>query len=273
MKIKNHFLTVLLGVALTACAPAQIEFANEFKPESEYVISTKSETKIEITFEASEDFINHLKSKGIENPQISEETSEMKIAYMTGSEKDGVMSMEIKYLETGMPQDGFIKNGESLKGTYSSKDKIKVTELPGESRIGMEANQLMLMMSDGFSIDLFNNGKLSVGDSTTVTTPMNIPLGPYQITIDIVNIYVLKSTNSGRANFDISSTCVLKSDNSQISISASGSGSGNCTYDIEQRRILSKNSNVKLIMTAEIQDNVKMNIFQEIKATETTEIK
>lgn len=273
MRIKNHFLPVFLGIVLTACGQEQIDFANEFKPESEYIITTKSETKTEVTFEASEDFINHLKSKGINNPQITEEISEMKIAYITGSEKDGIMPIEIKYLETGKPQDGFIRNGESLKGTYSSKDRIKVTELPDESRIEMESNQIMSVMSDAFSIDLFNNGKLIIGDSVSVTSPMNIPLGPYQITLDLVNTYVLKSINSGKANFDISSTYVLKSDYPQISLSASGGGSGHCTYDNEQRRVISKNSDLKLIMTAKIQDGVKINMVLETTTTEATEIK
>ena len=273
MKIKNHFLTLILGITLTACGQDQIDFANEFKPESEYVITTSSDTKTEVKFEASEDFINHLKSKGIDNPQITDESSVMKIAYITGSSNDSVIPIEIKYIETGMPQDGFIRNGESLKGTYSLKDKIKITELPDASRIGMEANQLMSMMSDGFSIDLFNKGKLSVGDSVTITSPLNIPLGQYQITIDIVNTYVLKSINSSNANFDITSTCILKSDYPQITLKASGGGSGSCVYNSAQKRMLSRTTDLKLTMTAEIQDGVKMNIIQEMTTIEETEIK
>jgi hypothetical protein len=273
MRIKNYFFSVFLGITLTACGQEQIEFANEFKPESEYVITTISESKTEVTFEASENFMNHLKSKGIDNPQITEETSKMKIAYITGSEKDGNMPIEIKYLETGMPQDGFIRNGESLKGTYSSKNKIKITELPQRSNIEMEADQIKQLMSDGFSIDLFNNGKLKIGDSLTDKTPMNIPLGPYQITLDIVNTYILKSIVSGKANFDISSTYVLKSDYPEISLSASGGGSGNCFYDNVQRRVISKKSDLKLIMTAEIQDGVKIKMVVESITAEETEIK
>lgn len=271
--MKNLFLTALLGITLTACGQDQIDFANEFQSKSEYVITTNSDTKTEVKFEASEDFINHLKSKGIDNPQITEESSVMKIAYITGSSEDGIMPIEIKYLETGMPQDGFIRNGESLKGTYSVKDKIKITELPDPSRIGMEINQLMTMMNDGFSIDLFNNGKMMVGDSVTVTSPMNIPLGPYQINIEFVNTYVLKSINSGIASFKITSICVLKSNYPQIKLSASGGGSGDCVYNSELKRVINKTSDLKLIMTAEIQDGVKMNMIQEMTTTEVTEIK
>jgi hypothetical protein len=273
MKIKKHFLAVFLGITLTACGQDQIDFANEFKPESEYIVTTNTDSKTEVKFEGSEEFINHLKSKGIDNPQITEESSVMKIAYITENSNDGVIPIEIKYIETGMPQDGFIRNGESLKGIYSSKDKIKITQLPDTGRIEMEANQLMTMMSDGFSIDLFNNGKLSVGDSVIVTSPWNIPLGPYQINIEIVNTYVLKSIKSNNANFNIISTLILKSDYPEIKLSASGGGSGNCVYNSEQRRVLSKTSDLKLIMIAEIQDGVKINMIQEMSTKETTEIK
>lgn len=273
MKMKKLFLTTLIGFVLTACGQEEIDFVNKLNSESEYLVSTKTETKMKVTYDASEEFINYLKSKGQENPQISEQISEMKIKYITGIEKNGIMPIEIKYIETGMPQDGFIRNGESLRGTYSFKDNIIISEIPRKNSLEMEEKQLMKLLGDGFSLDFFDNGKVNIGDSVKASSPLNIPVGPYQINFNVVNTYVLKSIKSGKASFDIYTTCELKSNYPQISLAASGGGSGNCIYDINNKKIVNRKTELKLIMNMEIQNNVKMNLIQETTTDESTTIK
>lgn len=273
MKLKNLFLTISIGFILTACGQEEIDFINKLNSESEYLVSTKTETKMKVTYDAPEEFLNYLKSKGQENPQISEQISEMKIKYITGVEKNGVMPIEIKYLETGMPQDGFIRNGESLRGTYSFKDNIKITEIPQHNSLDMEKKQLMKLLGDGFSIDFFDNSSVKLGDSIKVNSPLNIPVGPYQINFNVVNTYILKGINSGKANFDIYTTCELKSNYPQISLTASGGGTGNCIFDIKNKKIVNRKTVLKLSMTMEVQDNIKMNLIQESTTNESTLIK
>ncbi len=271
--MKKVLLTTLIGFVLTACGQEEIDFVNKLNSESEYLVSTKIETKMKVTYDASEEFINYLKSKGKENPQVSEEISYMKIKYITGKEKNGIMPIEINYLETGKPQDGFIRNGESLRGTYSFKDNIKITEIPRKISPEMEDNQIMKLLGDGFSLDFFDNGKIKIGDSIKANSPLNIPIGPYQINFNILNTYILKSIKSGKAYFDIHTVCELKSNFPQINLTASGGGSGNCTLDIYNKKIVDRKTGLKLIMNMEIQNNVKMNLIQETTTDESTMIK
>lgn len=273
MKMKKVLLTTIIGFVLTACAQEEIDFVNKLNSESEYLVSTKIETKMKVTYDASEEFINYLKSKGKENPQVSEEISNMKIKYITGKEKNGIMPIEINYLETGKPQDGFIRNGESLRGTYSFKDNIKINEIPRKISPEMEDNQIMKLLGDGFSIDFFDNGKVKIGDSIKVNSPLNIPIGPYQISFNVINTYILKSINSGKAYFDIRTVCKLNSDFPQISLTASGDGSGQCTLDIINKKIVDKKTELKLIMNMEIQKDVKVEMIQETISDESTTIK
>jgi hypothetical protein len=273
MKMKNVLLTTLIGFVLTACGQEKIEFINQFNSESEYLVSTKTLTKMKVSYDASEEFINYLKSKGTENPQVSEEISNMKINYITGVEKNGIMPIEIKYLETGKPQDGFIRNGESLRGTYSIKDKIKINEIPRKISAEMDDNQIMKLMGDSFSLEFFNNGNVKIGDSVKTNSPLNIPIGPYQISFNVFNTYILKSINSEKAFFDIHTVCELNSNFPQISLTASGGGSGKCTLDIKNKKVVEKKTELKLIMNMEIQKNVKMKLIQETQSEESTTIR
>lgn len=273
MKMTKVLLTTLVGFVLAACGQEKIDFVNKLNSESEYLVSTKTETKTKVTYDAPEEFINYLKSKGIENPQVSEEISHMKIKYITGKEKNGIMPIEIKYLETGKPQDEFIRNEESLRGTYSFKDNIKITEIPRKNSREMEDNQIMKLLGDGFSLDFFDNGKVKIGDSVKVSSPLNIPIGPYQINFNALDTYVLKSVKSGKAYFDIHTVYELNQNYPQISLTTSGNGSGNCTFDINNKKIVDRKTKLKLIMNMEIQNNVKVNLIQETTTDESTMIK
>jgi hypothetical protein len=272
--MKNLTITfIFLYSAFTACSQDPIEFSNIFKPVSEYVITSISEIEMSVTIEGSDEFIAHLKSKGINNPQITQQNSEMIIGYITGKEADGVMTIELKYLETGMPQDGYIRNGESLKGTYSRKDKIKIKELPDPDRIGSESDVMMTMMSEGLSIDLFENEKLAIGDSVKITSPMNIPIGPYNAELEIINTYFLESLESEIASFSIKLDCILKSNYPDVNLSASGGGSGSCTFNITQQRIIEKSYDLDLDMSVDLQNNASMIIHQKMKSSDSTTIK
>ena len=184
------------------------------------------------------------------------------------------MPIEIKYLETGLPKDELIKNGQSIKGTYSLKDKIKVTDLPIDSVYGIGKNQLISSMNEKLSVDLFSSGKLTVGDSVTIKSPLSWAFGPSQFSIDVMNTYVLKNIASGKANFDIFTTYVYKPDYPE-KLSASGNGSGNCVYDMEQRRIVSKNSSLRVVITVHATKGTTYTIkrVSETTSFETTEVK
>lgn len=273
MKMKIVLLTTLIGFVLNACGQEKVELVNKFNSETEYLVSSKFETKMKVTYDASEEFINYLKSKGTENTKVSEDISNMKINYITGVEKNGIMPIEIIYLETGKPQDGFIRNGESLKGTYSLKDKIKINEIPRKNTSEMDDNQIMKLLGDGLSLDFFDNGKVQIGDSVKTNSPLNIPIGSYQISFNVLNTYILKSIYSDKAHFDIHTVCELNSNLPQISLTASGGGSGQCTLDIKNKKIVDKKTVLKLIMNMEIQKDIKLNLVQEIKSEEITIIK
>jgi hypothetical protein len=75
--------------------------------------------------------------------------------FITGKEKNGTMPIEIKYLETGRPQDDIIKNGDLLRGTYSYKNNIKINEIPRKIDYEVDENQVMKLLGDFFSIDFF----------------------------------------------------------------------------------------------------------------------
>ncbi len=273
MFLKNLFLTLSLGFSFIVLGQEKIEFSNEFSPETNFVSTTQTISKTELNFEGSEEVLERLKSKGYNNPTVTVDTNQMVLAYITGKSNKGSMPIEIKYLETGMAPDGVIRNGESLKGTYNQKDKIKLTELPDDSRLGLQKDLVLNMLNEGLSLELFNSGVLSIGDSVTMNSPMNIPLGSNQINLEIQYTYVLKRIESGKAFFESILVCVLKSDLPEIKLSATGGGFGKCTYDIANKRIVTKNSVLKMTMNAEIQSNLIMHMTQELTTNETTVFK
>lgn len=275
MKITHTLFAFLIGLNFTVFSQTQIEFSNEFKPESEYHLTSTTVNEMAISFKAPEAFLNHLKSTGQEIDQVTKEKTTIKTITYTGTEKDGVIPIEVKYLETGKQQDGVVRVGESLKGTYT-KDKVSITELPDVSRIEeieIAREDFMNFMSDAFSLDLFDKGKLSVGESVTIITPLNVPIGPYQFTIDLESTYTLLKTKSKKAEFTIVSKVEMSSDFPEVKFEAIGDGSGKCSYDFKNKRIISRTTELAIAMTAKFSEDVEMTIIQKATTLETTKIK
>jgi hypothetical protein len=266
-------LNILLGIALCSSAQNQIEFANEFMPKSKYVVTTNTHTIYDLTYDASEDFMRHLQAKGKNATEHEESTSTSKLVYKTGRSSNGQIPIAITYVKTGLSQDGLIRDGETVKATYNTKDKIVITQMPDESRADGALEQVMTMMSDGFSADLFNTGMLAVGDSVTLVTPLSFPTPSLPIQLDMSTTYKLKSIQAGKAYLDITSIFKLDALHPSMNLGITGGGTGHCIYDIAKRRIIDRTNNTKLVMEIQMSRELNIIMVQETTTVESTVIK
>lgn len=254
-------LTLSLSVFLININAQEIvEFKNEFLSETEYIQETISTNHIDLEFFGSEDFLHHLESKNIENPQTIIDTSYMKIAYRTGKSKNNVFPIEIEYINAG--QNEILKNGDKVFGTYGKNTSLKLNDLSNKNLGEDDKKQFLNTLEYGFSTELFEGKKMNIGDTLFTTSPMIFPIAGTQLELIIESTYKLTKVDRGIAHFDITQSCKANSVHPEITLTASGKGKGYCTYSIKERRILLNSTSLTLKMLAKMTNGVEIKINQ-----------
>lgn len=264
-------LTALLN---TSCAQNEIDFKNEFLSSKEYIQETTTTNVIEVKYSGSEDFLNYLKSKNIENPQNIENNSTMKIAYRTGEANNNIFPIEIEYIETGQTDpNAFLKNGDKVFGTYGPNNSLKLTDLSNERLNSEDKNQFLGILESGFSIELFKGKKMKIGDTLITKSPMSFPIAGTQLDLIIESTYKLHKIKNEIAYFNITQLCKVNSVHPEVTLTATGGGNGKCTYSIKENHFLSNTTKLDINMVSIMPNGIKFEIVQKSTSNSVTEIK
>lgn len=267
--MKEHSFILLLGLTLlSGCA--SVDFINEYKSETEYVIETKTNNEISVEYFGSDDFIKSLESRNIDNPSTTSDSSMNKIAFRTGELKEEKFPVEITYIETGIGQlDAPIQNGDKFFGTYGTNFSLSLHDLSRDEFTESEKTEFLKILEAGFSMDVFQGKRMKIGDTLVRNIPMSFPMAGTNFELNTETIYKLESIKKGSATFSITQLCSANTNRPEVSLIADGTGAGSCVYDIESRRILLNQSRLILDVRASFSNgaSVKINLVSKTNVT------
>jgi hypothetical protein len=208
-------------------------------------------SEINMTYAGSEEFLQRLKDRGVQNPTITNTTSVTEIDFKTGklnAQKHFPLTM--KFIKTTNSDgkkvipDGTIIYGHGTVENMPKLDSIVSIDLDIELK-----KSLLESMQSTFSQISFPVKILKVGESFSQESPLSIPVSGNTIEMIIVTNYKLTSISNNIGNFEVIQTYTMKSNISNSDIVAKGSGKGKIIYDIKNNFFLKFQTDGQLEMT------------------------
>lgn len=203
----------------------------------------------EMTFIATDDVLEKLKSKGIENPTIKNTSYKIYNLNKTGSIKNDEFPITIEIKDTG---DKDVVNIIPIETKIYGK--VKIGEKPTLDSINspkMDAEQKRLILSTmqtTFSQITLPNNDIKVGETFTREMPLNIPIGKENLKMTNTITYKLIKIENKKAFFDIIQDFNINITDKKDNLNAKGSGDGVLVFDIQNNFYLKYELNSEIKM-------------------------
>lgn len=232
-------------------------FKSQYKPETKYIQTIEQNNYSIIKFSGSDEFLQKLNAKGIQNPAITDSKSIIELILKTGKlTKESDYPVTIEFLKTTNSDgkktipDGTIIFGRGTNGNMPKFDSIVSIGLTDEFK-----KTFLKTMQSTFDQLVLPEKVVRVGESFSIETPFSIPFADMSLEMNITTNYKLESIKNGIANFKVLQTFTVKSKITKYTINATGNGEGQLDYDILN------NYNLKYQVNSQIKMNVKLEKF------------
>jgi len=213
-----------------------IHFTMGLLPNNRYDQSVTQKIRIELNLDSSTAvMIAKMEANGVKNPTVQEQETSMVATTISGS-----LNKQTGKIPVTMT---IIKSDENLARVLTPETKFhgtsRLNEMPAYdsiSGITLQENQKQQMLKAMSSLSQINlpNRSLAPGQSDTLHTPINIPVGGVTLKMDYITIYHLKSIREKTALFDVEANFVLNMEVKDLPIAGYGSGAGSMEYDLEK---------------------------------------
>lgn len=244
MKLSVLTLLIFLSFLTSSCAQEEVKFEMKFSPNRTYTATMTTSSSSTMDIKGDEELINQIKANGTTLPMIMEGKQELTTITSTGS-KNSANEFSMKTLYDNITSTQVINgteqevrpspiNGMIAFGRVLPTSKLKIDSLAGPNvsdQLKITLTQTLEGMLDQMT---FPDDPIKVGDSFEQKIPMSIPvadLNPVKVIITI-NRTLVKIEN-GIAYFDLKQEVGLDFNLEQGDVIATGSGSGNSEYDLE----------------------------------------
>lgn len=241
----------------------------EFKPNSKYEMITKTSVNGEMEFIGDEEFKKVLEKQLGSDKMLMKSNNEISISINTsdkkGNETPFVWKYDVKENSSSingreLPQKSkdALKNLEII-GKYINDNEMNIEDIRSESMDESMRAMLKDMLKEmNYSVK-FPTKELKIGDTFTQETPLkiNIPSAG-DMKFKIITNYKLTKIEDKLVYFDLIQTFTLDSDIKMINMDATGNGDGKAIFDLSQNVMKSVITDLKMKMTVEIKENIKM---------------
>jgi hypothetical protein len=234
-------LFILIQFSFSSQSQDSLTFKVQYKPETKYSQTFKQTSETYIKYSGSEDFLQQLAGKGVQNPAIINNQSTTESVFNTGKLTDGVnfpLTMEIVKTTSSdgkkVIPDGTLIYGHSSTGNMPTLDSIVSNGL----NEGFKKTLLQTMQNFLGQIS-FREQKIKVGESFSRESPLSIPIAGDTIDMAVTTTYKLLSIINGVGNFDVSQEYTLRSIITKYTLKATGNGKGSLVYDVSNNYYLS----------------------------------
>jgi hypothetical protein len=229
--MKSAILTAILLFSGFLFAQQEVALTLSYNADAAYLQELAQASTITLKYSGPKDFIEAMEANGTQNPSVRISGYKLKSEIRTGkTDANSVIPLTIKINvvegEMNLPDDMVI-HGHLKKGQMPVIDSIASNDMEGD----MKKNMLETMQSMFSQLD-FADQTVKVGGQFKRVTPISLPMpNGVKLDMDITTIYKLKDITDGIANFDVIQDFKMKTDVSEFTTRASGSGRGTMQYD------------------------------------------
>lgn len=235
----------------------ELTFNVQYKPKTKYSQTIEQTSHSEMKYSGSEEFLQKIKDKGIQNPTLTDKTSKIESVFKTGKLTDGTnfpLTMEfVKTTSSDGKKD--IPDGTIIYGHGSIVSMPTLDSIVSKGLDEKFKKTLLQTMQSTFSQLSFPEKKVKVGESFSRESPLSIPIAGVIIEMTITTNYKLLNITNDIADFEVSQIYTMKSTITKYTINAIGSGKGKLLYDV------SNNYFLKYQIDTEMGMNVKLENF------------
>jgi len=250
-------LLILIQISCNSQTKDELTFKVQYKPETKYSQTIVQTSHADTKYSGSEEFLQKLKDKGVQNPTITEKEKKIESVFKTGKLTDGTnFPLTIQFVKTTSSDgkkdipDGTLIYGHGSIGNMPTLDSIVSSGLDEEFK-----QTLLQAMQSTFSQLSFPENKVKINESFSRESPLSIPIAGVTIEMAITTNYKLLSITNGIADFDVSQVYTMKTTITKYTIKATGSGKGKLLYDV------SNNYYLKYQIDTEMGMNIKLDNF------------
>lgn len=219
---KIALLLLITFQVLSLHAQQSIKFKIGYKPNTTYKIGIVQKTNSSISYGADMEPMNQ--------ESVSDIAQTMKTGKFTGS----TMPMTIA-LQAGKDSDAaaIMPNGATIYGKISQENSVQVDSLNAPGMPEQAKSTILTMMKGMANQYVVPERTVKVGETFTVNTPMDVPMGPVTMHMDTKTTYKLTKVEGKKAYFDLNMIIDMKADAGGQEMKGTGKGTGSLIYDID----------------------------------------
>lgn len=233
MKKIHIYFTFFIFIASNIYSQERVDFKVEYKPSYTYTQLTEQNSSQEITYLGSDEVLEKLKSKGIENPTVTNTLTLLKNINKTGKLKNNEFSLKIEFKDTGEKKvKNIIPFGTVIYG------KVKIGEKPtldsvNSPKMDIEYKKVFLStMQSVLSQITLPNKEIKIGETFTREMPLTFPIGSESLKMTNTITYKLIRIENNKAYFDIIQNYTINITDKKDDINANGIGDGVLIFDM-----------------------------------------
>ena len=269
--MKKLFLLAFLTAygLCTAQSNKEASLKMRYKPQTEYTITQSSSLDMVLTYVASQDILDKLKNQGVENPTIKKQASENVIRITTGSlTRQNEYPVTLSFISSNNDAlDELVQWGAVVHGR-GTLDGLPVFDSISNTKLSKEIQDVFLgAMQSVISQIKYPEQNIKVGESASLDTPFNIPLGPVVINMNINNKYTLKAIKGNIAEYDIDVVFTFTSSIEGYTMLGGGDGGGKMSFDTSTGYYKSYNIDMNVDLSLDMGEmEIKLKMKQETDA-------
>ncbi|MGI9525680.1 MAG: hypothetical protein ACR2MS_01060 [Weeksellaceae bacterium] len=260
----------LVLICVSTLAQEQFIFKVKIKPNKTYTKQLYTVGRNEITFVSDKEAIN---DSTMQSPIIIESDSQMTVIEKTQAlDENGEIPTTLVYdkmltKKTINGDEDSTKNnpyaGMKIMGKYDKNFKLKIEQITGDY-ITQQMKDLLINTLEQIQQGIeFPERPLRVGDSFDNQIPLTIPIeGMSPIVIYNHMKLLLTSIKDNMAYFKNEYNISFQMQEEDLSIEASGSGTGTSVYDIEENYLIKNTSQIPMNFIVNVSEGktIKMEI-------------
>ena len=201
-----------------------VTLKTQYKPETKYIQTLDQNNYTIMKYSGSDEFIQKLNAKGIQNPTIAASNSTTELIMQIGKlneKSDYPITIEFQKTKSSdgkkIIPDGTIIYGRGSNGTMPKLDSIVSKDLKEDFK-----STLLKSMQSTFDQLVLPEKTVKVGESFSIDTPFSLPLADVTLEMNITTNYKLESIKSDIAYFKVLQTYTVKSKITKYTINEIG---------------------------------------------------
>jgi hypothetical protein len=257
---------------IAAQSDSEASLIMRYKPQTAYQISTNSAVDINMTYVGSEEVLQILKDKGVENPTVKSETTQNEMLISTGKlSKKNDFQVALRFISSNNSAlNNFVKSHAVVHGRCTT-ESFPVFDSISNTKISNEFKEIFLNAIQSILSQVkYPEQSIKVGETASLDTPFILPMGPVTVNMNINTTYKLVGVKNGMANYDIDIVFTLTSTIKEYNILGGGGGSGTMIFDLTNNYYKSYTTNIDMDLSVDMGEAaIHLKMTQKVDAAAT----